>query len=118
MKKNDHIVKIKKQLFDKLIKENIFWSYNMSATGLGDVPDELLIALTYKYLDISEINLLKEVYPFNKLKSSWKKYLLPEGAYLYSLNRFLAWYCFNIKNPDSYLKGMETRHFNKLLKNA
>lgn len=113
-----HIESVRKQLFDKLIKEKAFWSYNMKATTPSDISDEVLIALTYKYLDLQEIDLLKRVFSANKLKDSWIKYLLPEGDYLYTLNRFLAWYCFDIKHPDSYLKAMTTRYHNKLINNA
>ena len=31
------------------------------------------------------------------------------------INRFFAWYYFKVKNPDAYLKSMETRHMNKLI---
>ena len=52
----------------------------------------------------------------SKIKNSWVKYLIPEGHYLFTLNRFLAWYYFDIKKPDVYLKSMETRRLNQITK--
>ena len=111
-------IKIKSYLIDKLKEENVFWSYEMSEKRLSNLSDELLISLTIKYLDLDEINLLKEIYSIKTIKSAWIKYLIPEREYLHSLNRFIAWYVFNIKKPETYLKSMETRSLNKFLKHA
>lgn len=51
----------------------------------------------------------------SELLDKRRDYLLPQGEYLYTLNRFLAWYYFRVKNPDTYMKTMETRYFNKLM---
>ena len=61
---------------------------DMTAESL---PDDQLIALTLRHLD------------------------LPEGEYLSTLNRFLAWYYFDAKRPDVYLKSLITRHNKRLL---
>ena len=107
---------IKSQLLEKLKLEKAFWSYSASSISLNNYSDERLIADTLRYLDISDINSLFTVYPFNFIKSSWRKLLIPEGEYLHTLNRFLAWYFFDIKDPDRYLKSIHTRNFNKLLR--
>ena len=41
--------------------------------------------------------------------------LIPQEEYLYTLNRFFAWYYFKVKKPDAYIKSMATRHLNKML---
>ena len=75
----------------------------------------MLIEKTLIYLDMKEIDQLFLIYPFNKIKQVWRDYIIPQGEYLYTLNRFLAWYYFKIKRPDSYIKSMETRHLNKIV---
>lgn len=47
---------IKRILFDKLIAEKSFWSYDM--TGIDMVSDEILILKTLIHLDMHEIDLL------------------------------------------------------------
>ena len=103
-------------LVNKLKEERAFWSYDQSTVTIESISDELLIALTLRYLDLEEINLLYEIYSPKMIKEAWKKQLVPEGDYLRTLNRFIAWFYFNIKNPDRYLKTIETQHLNKLLK--
>jgi len=44
----------------------------------------------------------------------WLDYLVPQAEYLYTLNRFFAWYYFKAKKPDAYIKSMATRHLNKM----
>lgn len=106
------VINIKEMLLKQLREENAFWSYSPESISLDLIDDEHLIALTMRYLDIDQIKLLFDIYPAKKIKQAWKKILVPEGDYLYTLNRFFAWYYFNAKNPDSYLKSLQTRHFN------
>ena len=106
---------IKQELLEALKKENAFWSYAPSAVNLESVSDKTLISYTMRFLDLPEIAMLYKIFPSRKIKSAWKEMLVPEGEYLYTLNRFFAWYYFGAKNPDAYLKSLQTRHLNKLL---
>lgn len=102
-------------LIEKLKEENRFWSY---APGFADsdVPDDILIEKTLVYLDLDEIRMLFELYGKQKVKHVWLERLVPQGDYLYSLNRFFAWFYFRVKKPDMYVKSMETRILNRRLK--
>ena len=108
MSKNE----IKHVLAEKLKQGNCFWSYDTSS--MDDVPNDMLIEKTLIYLDIKEINLLFQIFPYKQIKRVWLDRLVPQGEYLYTLNRFLAWYYFKAKCPDHYIKSMATRHFNKV----
>ncbi len=103
---------IKQDLLAKLKQEHCFWSYDESS--VQDIPDDMLIEKTLLYLDLKEINSLFRIFPFRKIKKVWLEHLVPQGEYLYTLNRFFAWYYFKAKNPDAYVKSMATRHFNKM----
>lgn len=104
---------VKKGLLAKLKQEHCFWSYNESS--VKDVSDDVLIEKTLLHLDLDEINQLFQIYPYKKIKRVWLDYLVPQEEYLYTLNRFFAWYYFKAKNPDTYIKSMATRHLNKLI---
>ena len=65
-----------------------------------------------RYLDLQEIRQLFSIFPKRKIKSAWINLLVPEGDFLYTLNRFFAWYYFKAKRPDSYLKSLQTRRLN------
>lgn len=114
-RKKERKEKVKLKLVEMLKLENAFWSYDPKAIEADRISDENLIALTFRHLDLEEINLLYTVFSAKKIKDVWKEKLVPEGHYLYTLNRFFAWYYFGAKNPDRYLKYLETRHLNKLL---
>lgn len=105
---------IKRSLVKQLKEEHAFWSYRPESVDSDSVSDEQLITLTMRHLDLPEINQLFAIFSLRKIKDAWKRFLVPEGDYLYTLNRFFAWYYFKIKNPDAYLKGLQTRHLNQL----
>lgn len=115
IKDKHKISEIKSGLFAGLKAERAFWSYDSASLKLPDIGDDMLIALTMRYLDLQEIKLLFSIFSYRKIKSAWKRLLVPEGEYLYTLNRFFAWYYFKSKRPDAYLKSLETRRLNKLL---
>lgn len=114
IKSKDKIKEIKNTLLQQLKEENVFWSYAPETATLDNVKDEQLIALTMRYLDLDEIKQLFSIFTYKKIKEAWKKLLVPEGEYLYTLNRFFAWYYFKAKKPDAYLKSLQTRHLNTM----
>lgn len=103
---------IKSELLSKLKQEHCFWSFNEES--IKDISDEILIEKTLLHLDLEDIDLLFRIYPYRTIKQVWLEHLIPQEEYLYSLNRFLAWYYFKAKCPDAYIKSMATRHFNKI----
>lgn len=100
-------------LLNKLIEEHCFWSYESGSVTMDNVTDDVLIEKTLRHLDMDEIVLLFQIYSYKKIKSVWLEYLVPQGEYLYSLNRFFAWYYFHVKRPDAYIKSMATRYWNR-----
>ena len=114
IRNRDKINEIKSILLEKLKEENAFWSYSQESVTLDSIQEDQFIALTMRHLDLEEIKLLFTIFPFKKIKNAWKKLLVPEGHYLYTLNRFFAWYYFKAKNPDAYLKSIQTRQINAM----
>lgn len=106
---------IKIMLLESLRQEKVFWSYTPESISVDSIDDDQLIALTLRYLDLPEIKHLFSIFSMRKIKSAWIRLLVPEGEYLYTLNRFLSWYYFKVKNPDIYLKSLETRYLNRLI---
>lgn len=106
---------IKQTLINRLLDEHAFWSHPSENITVDTLADDQLIAMTMRHLDLDDIKLLFSVYTVKKIKEAWKQLLVPEGEYLYTLNRFFAWYYFKAKRPDAYLKSLETRHLNSLL---
>lgn len=97
-------------MHEKLKEENAFWSYNIDS--VEQINDRMLIVKTLVHLDLPEIDRLFKIFPFRKIKKVWREKLAISGAYYHTLNRFLAWWYLRIKNSDSYLKSVETRHLN------
>ena len=79
-----------------------------------DISDEALIEHVLIHLDIDDINKLFSCYGYNKVKREWLYRVAPLGERYRSLNVFLAWYYFGAKRPEAYVKGIETRHINRI----
>lgn len=103
---------IKCQLLAKLKQEHCFWSY--AEETISNIPDDILIEKTLLHLDLEDIDQLFKIYSYRKIKRVWLDHLVPQEEYLYTLNRFLAWYYFKVKHPDRYIKSMITRHYNSI----
>lgn len=98
----------KKQfLVDKLMEQNAFWSYDGQAIKKSVVSDEFLIENVLLYLDIPEINRLFSMYPKEQIRQVWIEKLLPQGEYLFNLNKLLAWLYFGMKNEDEFVKNFD-----------
>ena len=77
---------------------------------------ESIIEKTLVYLDLDEIKVLFELYGKQMVKHVWLERLVPQGDYLFTLNSFFAWFYFRVKNPDMYIKSIETRILNRRMK--
>lgn len=115
VRQKEYIEQQKKVLFRKLSEEGAFWSYNQDVLSNDALDADDYISLTLRYLDLEEIEILFQLFPYKKIKDVWKDKLIPEGEYLYTLNRFFAWYYFKAKRPDAYIKYLQTRHLTSLL---
>lgn len=103
---------IRRMLFDKLKKAHCFWSYDVSS--VQSISDASLIEMVMLHLDVEDINKLFLIFPAKVIKACWIERLIPQREYIYSLNVFIACYCFGIKRPNAYVKAMATRQQNKL----
>ena len=110
---SDYKSRIKQALIDKLKNEHFLWSYDTSS--ITDIPRDMLIELVMLHLDLDDINLLFQIYSRNQIKQAWLHNLVVQGERYETLNRFFAWYYFDIKQPKRYVKIMATRQFNKRL---
>lgn len=99
-------------LTEQLEQEHCFWS--MRPQSVHDIPDDILIEKVLVYLDLADIDKLFTIFSPRKVKEVWLHHLVPQEEYYHNLNRFLAWWYFGIKQPDTYLKRMVTRHLNRI----
>ena len=110
--------KLRQNLFRKLKEENAFWSYNPESISLRNCDDETLIYKTLIHLDIEEINKLFILYDKIKIRAVWERELCIQGDFYRRLNKFLAYYYFNIDNPKKYIRAIERRHLKMLQKRS
>ena len=106
-------VGVKRELISHLKKANAFWSYQVDS--IKDVPDDILVELVMLHLDLDDIDMLFQLYPFPFVKKAWIENVVAQGERYYVLNRFFAWFYFGIKKPGAYVKAMATRELNKKL---
>lgn len=99
-------ISIRQNLINKLKDNHCFWSYDNNS--IIDVPDDVLVELVMVHLDLKEIDDLFILFSFDKIKKIWRENLALQGERYRTLNLFLAWYYFNIKDPRRYLKYVET----------
>ena len=109
-----NINKLRQNLFKKLKKENAFWSYNQENITLRNCNDEMLIYKTLIHLDITEIDQLFSLYGKSKVQEVWEKELCIQGDFYRRLNKFLAYYYFNIDDPKKYIKNIERKHLRNI----
>ena len=110
--------KLRQSLFRKLKKENAFWSYDPESVTLRNCDDDTLIYKTLVHLDIKEINQLFIIYDEVKIREVWERELCIQGDFYRRLNKFLAYYCFNIDDPKKYIRNIERRHLKMFEKRA
>jgi hypothetical protein len=104
MDDNKHI------LFKKLKAKNAFWSYKKA----DEISDDLLIEKVMLMLDIDDINRLFEIFGKNLVRRVWKNRILRQEPFYHDLNRFYAWFYFDIENPDEFINKRKSYLHNQI----
>lgn len=89
----------KKELFEKLKKKNIFWSFNSTSS----INNNILIEYTLLYGDVSEIIILFKIFEKEKIKKVWINKIIPDKRFE-GLNYYLGKIFFQIKNIDKFIE--------------
>jgi hypothetical protein len=110
--------KIRQSLFRKLKREDAFWSYNPKSVTLRNCDDETLIYKSLVHLDIKEIDQLFTIYDKAMIKEVWERELCIQGDFYRRLNKFLAYYYFNIDDPKKHIRRIERKHLKNIEQRA
>ena len=113
-KSNAYACEMKQGLLEKLKYGHYLWSYDNSS--ISDMPEDFLIELVMLHLDIDDINLLFQLYPYSYVKKAWIENVVAQGERYETLNRFFAWYYFHAKEPKRYVRSLMTRQLHKRIK--
>jgi len=79
---------IKEQLRQKLLANNLLWSYGNAKNVV--LTDDLLIETVLVYLDLEETNQLFAIYPYEVVKHVWTERLVRQNNKYRRLNSLLA----------------------------
>jgi len=103
----------KKQFYNRLKKQNIFWSYDSSTI----LSDEIIIEQTLIYADVDDIQTLFVLFNPLAIKKVWDQKIVPDFRYK-KLNYYLGKLFFNIVDMNKYLqkKSKENSRYEQLKK--
>jgi len=91
----------KKELYDKLKIEGVFWSYDWR--NIEYIGDKLLIEHTLVWGDFPDIVQLFKIFETVLIRDVWNKRIVPDERY-HKLNVYLAYIFFEIAEPKEYIE--------------
>ena len=103
MRDSDKIIEKKKALTQYLDDMGALWSYRIE---LGTIlSDRELIVKSLTYLELEEMDLLFDIFPYETVRDVWIKEMLPSD-YDIILNKILAYLIFEVDNFDEFRKDV------------
>lgn len=103
MRDSDKIIEKKKALTQYLDDMGALWSYRIGLdTILSDIE---LIVKSLTYLELEEMDLLFDIFPYETVRDVWIKEMLPSD-YDIILNKILAYLIFEVDNFDEFRKDV------------
>ena len=94
--------KIRLKLEKMLIRQSVFWSYELSSNQ--EIPDDLFIEKVLLHLDMDEIRDLFALFDRKKIKAVWINRILCQEPMNHAQNRLYAFLLFGIRDPDRYIR--------------
>lgn len=102
---NSLIHEKKRNLFFMLKQRAAFWSGSSdNPQEFNEEDDQELIGKSLLYLELEEMDMLFDIYPYKKVKQHWLHHYVPQPDRYNTLNLILGIKVFHIYNIKSYLK--------------
>ncbi len=103
MRDSDKIIEKKKALTQYLDDMGALWSYRIELDTI--LSDRELIVKSLTYLELEEMDLLFDIFPYETVRDVWIKEMLPSD-YNIILNKILAYIIFDVDNFDEFRKDV------------
>jgi hypothetical protein len=103
MRDSDKIIEKKKALTQYLDDMGALWSYRIELDTI--LSDRELIVKSLTYLELEEMDLLFDIFPYETVRDVWIKEMLPSD-YNIILNKILAYLIFEVDNFDEFRKDV------------
>jgi hypothetical protein len=103
MRDSDKIIEKKKALTQYLDDMGALWSYRIELDTI--LSDRELIVKSLTYLELEEMDLLFDVFPYETVRDVWIKEMLPSD-YNIILNKILAYLIFEVDNFNKFRKDV------------
>lgn len=103
MRDSDKIIEKKKALTQYLDDMGALWSYRIELDTI--LSDKELIVKSLTYLELEEMDLLFDIFPYETVRDVWIKEMLPSD-YDIILNKILAYLIFEVDNFDEFRKDV------------
>jgi hypothetical protein len=103
MRDSDKIIEKKKALTQYLDDMGALWSYRIELDTI--LSDRELIVKSLTYLELEEMDLLFDIFPYETVRDVWIKEMLPSD-YDIILNKILAYLIFEVDNFDEFRKDV------------
>lgn len=103
MRDSDKIIEKKKALTLYLDDMGALWSYRIELDTI--LSDRELIVKSLTYLELEEMDLLFDIFPYETVRDVWIKEMLPSD-YDIILNKILAYLIFEVDNFDEFRKDV------------
>lgn len=103
MRDSDKIIEKKKALTQYLDDMGALWSYRIELDTI--LSDRELIVKSLTYLELEEMDLLFDIFPYETVRDVWIKEMLPSD-YDIILNKILAYLIFKVDNFDEFRKDV------------
>ena len=103
MRDSDKIIEKKKALTLYLYDMGALWSYRIELDTI--LSDRELIVKSLTYLELEEMDLLFDIFPYETVRDVWIKEMLPSD-YDIILNKILAYLIFEVDNFDEFRKDV------------
>lgn len=103
MRDSDKIIEKKKALTQYLDDMGALWSYRIELDTT--LSDRELIVKSLTYLELEEMDLLFDIFPYETVRDVWIKEMLPSD-YDIILNKILAYLIFEVDNFDEFRKDV------------
>lgn len=96
------IIEKKRELSQYLYDKGALWSYKKNRLSI--LHDTELIEKSLIHLELEEMDMLFDIFPYEKIKQVWIENMVPCDDYYGTLNMVLAYFFFDVKNYRKFRK--------------